>query len=194
MNASQHTDPDPRAWEGWQTPPGVPDKELLDLLAADAAGRATAMLTGNTTQTEDPLIDAVRLLAPASGTPYTTRAAQLTGIPEDDLRRLILAYRHGGTAGASAALEATPCGPEEMSAAADDVRRRRTFAVGELSVDPGTITDAGAGVRLRRGPDGRWYPFTLARTQWWPANGANAFAGAAYQAAVRARAQRRANG
>ncbi|MFG2042500.1 hypothetical protein [Dactylosporangium sp. NPDC048998] len=194
MSVSQPTHPDPRAWEGWETPPGVPGKGLLDLLAADAAGRATAMLAGSTTLTEDPLIDAVRLLASVSGTPYTTRVTQLTGIPEDDLRRLTLAYRHGGTAGVSAAREATPCGPEELSAAVDEVRGRRTFAVGELSVDAGTITDAGAGVRLRLGPDGRWYPFTHAREQWWPAGGASASAGAAYQAAVRARSLRRANG
>ncbi len=194
MSGGQHTQRDPRAWEGWQTPPGVPDKGLLDLLAEDAAGRATAMLAGSTTVTDDPLIDAVRVLASTAGAPYTTRAAELTGVGEDELRRLTLAYRHGGTAGVSAALEAAPCGPEEMSAAVDEVRRRRTFAIGELSVDPGTITDAGAGVRLRRGPDGRWYPFTLARKQWWPADGANASAGTAYQAAARAWAARRANG
>jgi hypothetical protein len=76
----------------------------------------------------------------------------------------------------------------------DEVRRRRTFATGELSADAGTITDTGAGVRLRMGPDGRWYPFTLARKQWWPANGANASAGAAYQAATHVRMLRRANG
>jgi len=191
---SQQTHPDPRAWEGRETPPGVPDKEQLDVLAADAAARAAAMLAGNDTVIDDPVIDAVRLLASASGTPHTTRAAQLTGIPVDDLRRLVIAYRHGGAAGVSAAHEATACGPEEMSTAVDEVRRRRTFAVGELSVDIGTITDAGAGVRLRLGPDGRWHPFTLARKQWWPAGGANASAGTAYQAAVRTRALRYANG
>ncbi len=199
MSGDQPTQRDPRAWEGWQTPPGVPDKGLLDLLADDAAGRAAAMLAGDTTVTDDmlidgPLIDAVRMLASAAGAPYTARAAELTGVGEDELRRLALAYRHGGAAGVSAALEAAPCGPEEMSAAVDEVRRRRTFAIGDLSADPGTITDAGAGVRLRRGPDRRWYPFTLARKQWWPADGANASAGTAYQAASRARAARRANG
>jgi len=193
VSTSEHTHPDPRAWERWETPPGVPDTGLLELLAADAAGRATAMLAGSATQSEDPLIDAVRMLATASGTRHTTQVAQLTGIPEDDLRRLILAYRHGGTAGVSAARAATPCGTKEMTAAVDEVRRRRTFTVDELSVDAGTITDTGAGVRLRLGPDGRWYPFTLARKQWWPANGANASAGAAYQAAARARTLRRAN-
>lgn len=194
MNEGEHTHPDPRAWEGWQTPSGVPDKALLDLLAADAAGRAAAMLAGSTTVTEDPLIDAVRLLASASGTPRTTRAAELTGIPEDELRRLANVYQRGGIAGVSAALEATPCGPEEMSAAVDEIRRRRTFAVGDLTVETGTITDARAGVRLRRGPDRQWHPFTLARERWWPADGADTSAGDAYQAAVRARSRRRANG
>jgi hypothetical protein len=186
--------PDPRAWEGWQTPPGVPDNGILDLLAADAAEQATAMLAGSTMVTDDPLIDAVRLLASAAGAPHTARAVELTGIPADDLRRLTIAYRHGGAEGVSAALEATPCGTEEMSAAVDEVRRQRTFAVGELAVDPGTITDPGAGVRLRRGPDGRWYPFTHAREQWWPAAGANPSAGTAYRTAVRARSLRRMSG
>jgi hypothetical protein len=194
VNASEHTHPDPRAWEGWQTPPSIPDKALLELLAADAAGRAAAMLAGNATATQDPLIDAVRLLATTGGAPHTGAAAQLTGLPEGDLRRLVLAYRHGGTAGVAAALTPTPCGTQEMTAAVEEVRRRRGFAVGELSLDTGTITDAGAGVRLRLGPDGRWYPFTLARQQWWPATGANTSAGAAYQTAVRTRSLRHANG
>ena len=180
---------EPRAWESWETPPGVPEKSLLHVLVADAAGRAAAMLEGTTLESEDPLIDAVRLLASAPG-----RSAQLPGIAEDDLRRLIVAYRHGGTAGVSAALEATPCGPDELSEAVDEVHRRRTFAIGELSVEAGSITDDGAGVRLRRGPDGQWYPFTFARKQWWPAAGASPSAGGAYQAAVRARSVRRANG
>jgi hypothetical protein len=193
VSASERTHPDPRAWEGWETPPGVPGKGLLELLAADAAARATAMLAGSATETEDPLIGAVRLLATAAGAPHTAAAARLTGIPEDDLRRLTLAYRHGGTAGVAAALAATPCGTEEMATAVDEVRRRRAFAVGDLTVEAGAITDTGAGVRLRLGPDGRWYPFTLARNQWWPAIGANDSVGAAYQAAVRARSLRRAN-
>jgi hypothetical protein len=176
------------------TPPGVPDQELLELLAADAAGRATAMLAGGAPQPQDPLVDAVRLLATVAGAQQIGVAARQTGIPEDDLRRLVLAYRHGGPGGVAAALEATPCGSEEMAAAMDEVRRHRTFAVGDLTGEAGTITDAGAGVRLRLGPDGRWYPFTLARQQWWPALGANASAGAAYQAAVRARSLRRVNG
>ena len=169
LSADEPAQPDPRAWESWATPPGVPDKEQLELLAADAAGRAAAMLAGSATTTEDPLVDAVRLLATPAGAPHTAAAARHTGIPEDDLRRLVLAYRHGGTDGVAAALAATPCDPEAMAAAEGEVRRRRGFAVDELSTAPGEITDTSAGVRLRLGPDGRWYPFTLARMQWWPA-------------------------
>lgn len=191
---SQGRQPDPQGWQGWRTPPGIPDIGSLELLAGDAAGRAAAMLAGTAPVIDDPLVDAVRMLASAAGAGHLARAAELTGIGEDELRRLALAYRHGGAAGVSAAREATPCDPEEMSAAVAAVGGRRTFVAGELSVEAGAITDAGAGVRLRRGPDGRWYPFTLARNQWWPADGASTSAGTAYQAAARARAARRANG
>lgn len=194
MTTDEHTHPDPRAWEGWETPPGVPHREALELLAADAAERAVAMLAGGAPVAQDPLVDAVRLVATPAGAAHTAAAARLTGIPEEDLRRLVLACRHGGPGAVAAAREVTPCGPEEMAAAVEEVRRYRAFVVHDLTVEVGTITDPGAGVRLCHGPDGRWHPFTLAREQWWPAAGANASAGAAYQAAARARALRRANG
>jgi len=194
VRADEPTRPDPRAWEEWRTPPGVPDQEQLELLAADAAVRAAALLADGTTTTEDPLVDAVRLLASAGGAPHAPTAARLSGIPEAELRRLVLVHRHGGSPGVAATVAPTPCSTEEMATAVDEVRRRRAFTIEELSVDAGEITDAGAGVRLRRGPDGRWHPFTLARTQWWPAAGANPSAGIAYQAALRAKSLRRANG
>jgi hypothetical protein len=193
VSPAEPAHPDPRAWEGWRTPPGVPDSGQLELLAVDAAGRAATILAGSAATTEDPLIDAVRLLATPTGAPHAAAAARHTGIPEDDLRRLVLAYRHGGSDGVAAALAATPCDPETMIGAEGEVRRRRGFAVDELSTTPGEITDTSAGVRLRLGPDARWYPFTLARTQWWPAAGAAASAATAYQAAIRARSLRRAS-
>jgi hypothetical protein len=193
MTPGDQTQPDPRAWEGWPTPPGVPGENLLELLAADAAGRAAAILAGSAPTTGDPLVDAVRLLATTAGAPLAGAVARRTGLPEDDVRRLVLAHRHGGAGGVSAALEPTPCSSEEMAAAVTEVQGRRAFSDRELSVDAGEITEAGAGLRLRLGPDRRWYPFTFARSQWWPAIGANASVGAAYQAAVRARSLRGAN-
>lgn len=184
--------PDPRAWEGWETPRPIPDEGLLKLLVADAAGRAAAMLAGRDRDQaeEEPLVDAIRILATPDGAPHVARAARLTGMPEDELRQLILAYRHGEAGGVAAAVGASACPPEELDTAVGEVRRNRGLAVGELDIGAGTIADPGAGVRIRLGPDGRWYPFTFARDRWWPAPGADASAGTAWQAALRVRSRR----
>jgi hypothetical protein len=183
-------------WSRAQTPQGLPDTADLDLLIEDAAARATAMLaaagSGEPFADDDRLIDAVRMLATPAGTARVPEAARLTGLAEDELRRLVLAYRYGGAGGAAAALGPVECGDAELAAAVAEVRRQRVLAVGDLAVSPGTITDPGAGVRVRLGPDGRWHPFTLARQEWWPAARAAESAGAAYQAALRARSLRRA--
>jgi hypothetical protein len=189
VTATDH--PNPRAWENTPTPAEVPDVGLLMLLAADAAARATHMLAGNSTSTSAPVVDAVRLLAAVPGPEHLTRTSTLTGIPADELPVLLNAYRRGGDAAVSATLHAAPCPGEQLTAAVEDVRACRTFSVGELTIEPGTITDHGAGVRVRLGPDGRWHPFTAARGQWWPADGANRSAGTAYHAAATTRKQRR---
>ena len=136
-------------WAREETPRSVPDLLYLNFLVNDAAGRAAAMLAGAdpAADDEDPLVDAVRLLATPEGSPHAGRAARLTGLPEDELRGLVLAYRHGGT-----------------------------------------------GVRIRLGPDDRWYPFTFAQDRWWPAPGAAEPPGVAWMAALRARSLRRAGG
>jgi hypothetical protein len=189
---------------GWQReePPGpVPDLGMLRLLVSDAAGRAAAMLAGAgfdadrgaaAEEAGEPLVDAVRILATPEGAPHAGQAARLTGMPEDELRGLVLAYRHGGTAGVSAAVGATACPADDMDDAVREVRKRRGLAIGDLEAGSGSITDPGAGVRIRLGPDSRWYPFTSARDRWWPAPGANPSPGAAYQAALRARSLLRA--
>ena len=127
----------------------------------------------------DPLIDAVRILATPRGAPHAARAARLTGLPEEELRQLVLAYRHGGAAGVSAAVGASASEPGQLADAVRDVRMQRALALGELAVGPGTITDPGLGVRIRLGPDGRWYPFTKAQDRWWPAPGPAGAPGAA---------------
>jgi hypothetical protein len=191
VDASRH--------EAWQldVPPGtVPRVDQLRLLAADAAGRAAMMLAGNypAVEVDDPLVDAVRILATAEGASHAAQAARLTGRPEDELRRLVLAYRHGGPGGVSATVQASAGGPEQMEDAERDVRKRRAFAIGDLAVGPGVIADAGAGVQIRLGPDDRWYPFTSGQDRWWPAPGATESPGAAYEAALRVRSLRRAPG
>ena len=188
MNAEQ--------WGREETPRSVPDLLYLNFLVNDAAGRAAAMLAGAdpAADNEDPLVDAVRLLATPEGSPHAGRAARLTGLPEDELRGLVLAYRHGGTGGVAAAVGASECPADQMADAVREVGRQRTLAIGELEVSPGTIADPGAGVRIRLGPDDRWYPFTFAQDRWWPAPGAAQPPGVAWKAALRARTLRRAGG
>jgi hypothetical protein len=185
--------------DAWQLdgPTGaVPRADQLRLLAADAAARAAMMLAGDhpAAEVDDPLVDAVRILATAEGAPHAAQAARLTGRPEEELRRLVLAYRHGGPGGVSAAAGASAGGPEQMEDAECEVRGRRAFAVGDLAVGPGVIADPGAGVQIRLGPDDRWYPFTSGQDRWWPAPGASESPGAAYQAALRVKSLRRAAG
>lgn len=183
-------------WGRDETPRSVPDLLYLNLLVDDAAGRAAAMLAGTAPAAdgEDELVDAVRLLATPEGSPHAGRAACLTGLAEDELRALVLAYRHGGTGGIAAAAGASECPPEQMADAVREVGRQRALAVGELVLSPGTIADPGASVRIRLGPDDRWYPFTFARGRWWPAPGAAEPPGVAWKAALRARSLRRAGG
>ena len=185
----------PDAWQ-LDVPPGtVPPVDQLRLLAADAAGRAAMMLAGEAAvEADDPLVDAVRILATAEGASHAARAASLTGRPEEELRRLVLAYRHGGPGGVGATVEASAGRPEQLEDAERDVRKQRAFAIGDLAVSPGVIADPGAGVQIRLGPDDRWYPFTSGQDRWWPASGASESPGAAYQAALRVRSLRRAAG
>ena len=190
------------AWQHDPPPATVPGVEVLRLLVADAADRAAVILAGNYPAVEADdlladgslvsLVDAVRILATALGASHIAQAARLTGRPEEELRRLVLAYRHGGPGGVSATVEPSAGRPEQMEDAEREVRKRRAFAVADLDVAPGVIADAGAGVQIRLGPDERWYPFTSGQDRWWPAPGAAESPGAAYQAGLRARSGRRA--
>ena len=178
----------------------VPASDDLELLVGDAAARAAAMLADTAPGAADhgadlaidadPLVDAVRMLATPGGAPRMGTAARLTGLAEDELHRLVLAWRHGGPGAVAATLRPSPCGADEMAVAVAEVRRQRVLPVGDLEVAPGSVTDPGAGVRVRLGTDGRWHPFTAARSEWWPASGAAESAGAAYQSAL-ATARRR---
>ena len=59
-------------WGREETPRSVPDLLYLNFLVNDAAGRAAAMLAGAdpAADDEDPLVDAVRLLATPEGSPH----------------------------------------------------------------------------------------------------------------------------
>ena len=166
----------PREAEEWgreEAPRSVPDVLYLNFLVNDAAGRAAAMLTGAAPAAvdEDPLVDAVRLLASPEGARHAGRAAHHTGLAEDELRELVLAYRHGGTGGVAAAVGASECPAEQMADAVREVRRQRALAISELEVSPGRspIPASACGSWSARGS---LVPVHLRQDRWWPAPGA----------------------
>jgi len=176
-------------WLAERGPAPLPDPDTLELIVGDAARRAVAIGGGKPDpRDDDPLVDAIRLLAQAPAPERLQAISGNTGLAEVDVRRLLLAFRHGGTAGVRAAVGATPLAEERVEEAARRVTRPAVTA--ELDTAAGIVTDTASGIQIRHGPDGRWYPFTRSGQRWWPAPGASPQADAAFAAAMRARRAR----
>jgi hypothetical protein len=178
-----------------EPPAPVPASDELRLLVDDAAQRAAAMLAGIPPETTGSgaaaeLPDAIRMLAAPGRTGLLPAVAAHAGLPEEEIRRLLLAYRHGGQPGVAAAHAACPAPYTELDEAVRQIRVHRAFTAEPLEPDDHGVTDPSAQVQVRWGPDGRWYPFTYSRDRWWPAPGAAETAGQAYRAALKARRAR----
>ncbi|RSS79857.1 hypothetical protein EF919_40940, partial [Streptomyces sp. WAC02707] len=94
-------------------------------------------------------------------------------------------------AGADARLTAAPATTDVLEQARESVHASRAAGLGTITTEGNAITDTTAGVQIRPGPDGRWYPFTLWRAdEWRPAPGACDDPAEAFRAARRARAAR----
>lgn len=170
--------------------PGPRARDLAQM-TADAATRAQALLAGTTTAPHDELADIIRILASPDGTDQLPAAQHATGIPEPTLRAMMIGYHHGGPAGAHATLMATPATTDVLERARKAVTTSRAVGLGTITTDGDALTDATAGVQIRLGPDGCWYPFTLWRAdEWRPAPGACDDPAEAFRAARRARAAR----
>lgn len=155
-------------------PQGI-DQAGLEMVAADTARRAHALLTAYTTTPEPartPALprlstwqDAVRFAAHA---PEPEAAAKITDafdVDEADLRIAAAAWRQGGPAGLTTLEQ--PWSPDEAAKA----RARRALEDGADEELPllrlwrnrwtaETAETAGtAGVQIRLGTDGRWYPY-----------------------------------
>ncbi|MDR3080335.1 MAG: hypothetical protein LBV60_05290 [Streptomyces sp.] len=170
--------------------PGPRARDLAQM-TADAAARAQAFLAGTTTAPHDELADIIRILASPDGTDHLAAAQHATEVPEPTLRAMMIGYRHGGPAGAHATLAATPATPDVLKRARAAVHASRAVGLGTVITDSDALTDTSAGVQIRPGPDGRWYPFTLWRgDEWRPAPGACDDPAEAFRAARRARAAR----
>lgn len=176
-------------WLADRGPAPLPDPGTLELIVGDAARRAAAIGCGEPDpRDDDPLVDAIRLLAQAPTPERHQAISRNTGLAEAEVRRLLLAFRHGGTAGVHAAVGATPLAEERAAEAARRVTRHAVAA--EFDAVAGLVTDMVGGIQICHGPDGRWYPFTRSGQRWWPAPGASPQADAAFAAALRARRAR----
>ncbi|MBV9022761.1 MAG: hypothetical protein JO362_02875, partial [Streptomycetaceae bacterium] len=137
----------------------------------------------------DPLTDTIRALATPTGFPRLPETADRTEHSEGKLRRLLIAYRHGGPGAVHAADQVLPADPGTMAAAVQAIASRRA-GLAELTVTANQITDAAAGIQIRLGPDDTWYPFTSSHQDWRPAPGASPDPATAYSTARRARQAR----
>ncbi|WP_331738538.1 hypothetical protein [Embleya sp. NBC_00896] len=158
------------------------------MLIDDAAHRAEQLLRGEDDTAPDALSDAVRWLAAPAGLRHLPTVAASTGKSPVELRRLIVAYRHGGCAAVHAAEHPTDPDPEVLAAAAAAVRRARGGAGGTVVVEGNRLTDPGGRIQIRVGPDDRWHPFTASgpHRDWQSAAGCSPDPAAAYGAALAA--------
>ena len=181
---------EPAVLDASEPAPGV-DPSALELLAADAAARAKALLDAYLSAAPEPELaperepdrdipplipaldprrDAVRLLAGRHhDVDVFARLVAVSGAEPMQMARGIRAWRHGGPAGLDV-LE------EPWTPPADDLARARALiAAGWEGEDPPTAkiwrnrwTFAGHGVQLRYGRDGRWYPYLHRDGDWFP--------------------------
>lgn len=163
-------------------PPGL-DAGSLELLAADAAARAKALLDVYLAQSApdgalppllpdlDPRRDTVRFLAAGRRDDNAfARLAAASGVDAMQLARAVEAWRQGGVAGLSVLEE--PWTPS----ADESARTRALIAAGWEGEDPPVAkvwrnrwTFPALGVQLRYGRDGRWYPYAQRDGDWFPA-------------------------
>ncbi|MFI5688141.1 hypothetical protein [Streptomyces sp. NPDC051636] len=174
------------------TPLPPPDRFRLPFLWPLLPSRGSRCGIGTSgTQPHDRLADTVRILANPEGVNRLPDAARATGHLETTLRTMMIGYRHCGPAGAHAALAPTPTPSNALEQARTAIRASRVLSLGNIDIIDGTLTDTTAGIELRPGPDGRWFPFTsFNNEEWRPAPGCSANPAEAYQAARRARAAR----
>ncbi|MFI9471920.1 hypothetical protein ACIHBQ_31205 [Streptomyces sp. NPDC052492] len=163
-------------------PPAAPGEPLtgieadpLDRLAADAGLYARELLAHLHGFTDAPPAppdlwqDTVRLAATHPDPRAVQRLRAGCGRPAGELDRAVAAWRTGGRT----ALEVLerPWRPTGQQTA----RARTALAAGweeelpRIDIDGNHWTLTGRGLQLRLGRDGRWYPYRLHATVWWPA-------------------------
>ncbi|MFJ7128490.1 hypothetical protein [Streptomyces sp. NPDC098101] len=173
-----------------EPPAPLPELAVLRALVRDAARRATALLQGHVPEAHDTVADIVRFTVGAGGEHLETAAAHL-GLTPLRMRHLTAAYHHGGPHGAAACLSPRPAHPAALAGAEAAIRPLRPSPGAPLERHRDRLTDPSAGVQLRHGPDGRWYPYADLHGTWQPVAGPHGDPARAYRAARLALRQRR---
>jgi uncharacterized Zn finger protein len=152
-------------------------REDLIELAADAARRAWELAVGLSPDaglTLSPDADLARRASWAIGTPAFAPIATRSGLPERDLARQALAWKHGGAAGldllsarwdpVAEDLVSEDSVAARLLAAAQDALHTKT---GEAAATDGNRVSA-TRLQLRLGHDLLWYPYTRSGPDWEP--------------------------
>lgn len=149
------------------------DLSVLRALAADAAGRALALALARgpvssgleLDASEDLARRAASRLAGPDGPPDSSglvRLARQAGVPEKELVRRAVAFRHGGREGLAVLKdhwdpEAAALAPGRGILGSGAVVRHNRVTKGER--------------QLRLGRDGRWYPYSKDKARRWSPDG-----------------------
>ncbi|MFE7117259.1 hypothetical protein ACFU99_17795 [Streptomyces sp. NPDC057654] len=176
------------ALTGAPPPPApLPDLPALTALAADAAHRAAALLHGHDTPpSPDTDSDLARFTALKHGIPYRQAAMDHLGLGTVAMGHLTLAHTHGGPAGAAAYLHPHAVDHEILARAQADIQPLRPAPHATVECEDNRLTDPAAGIQLRYGPDGRWYPYRAPYGTWHPVPGPSTDPAQAYRAARKA--------
>ncbi|MER5738475.1 hypothetical protein ABT117_22735 [Streptomyces sp. NPDC002262] len=164
------TDGTTSVWEAVtdDPPAALPDLAALRSLVRDAARRAAALLQGHAPPALDTATDIARFTAEGDGAHLATAAAHL-GLTPPQMRDLAAAYRHGGPPGVAAHLTPGDADPAVLADAEAAIQPLRPAPRAPVERRGNELTDPSAGVRLRHGPDGRWYPYVGRHGDWQPA-------------------------
>ncbi|WP_432156078.1 hypothetical protein [Streptomyces sp. bgisy153] len=165
-------------------PSPLPDLDSLGALAADAVHRAGTLLEGDELPVcPDVSSDLVRFVTLPHGAPFRQAAMDHLGLDIVGMGHLTLAYTYGGPDGAAVYLEPFAVDHDVLARAQADIQPLRPAATATVECKDNRITDEAAGVQLRYGSDGRWYPYRSPYGIWQPVPGPSADPAEAYRAA-----------
>jgi uncharacterized Zn finger protein len=147
-------------------------------LAADAARRAWDLATGASADAGmglDPDADLARRADSALGTPGFSQFAARSGVPERELARQALAWRHGGAAGFETVRAGWDPATEGEAGIVHLLQAARAAVQQASGLPPRLRRDriTVGGLQVRLGRDQQWYPYRRIGSHWEPAGRPN---------------------